>query len=327
MINKIVLVILTLFFLYGCETQPPTGVEVPKYGKVFVTSNVDSAKIIVDSNESGYYTPDTLELKVGNYRITLTKDGYFSGSSDIEIIENNTLNLIINLSADNSRKVVLVEDFSNVSCNPCVESNKILKSLKESYTVDKLAIIKYPTNFPSPNDPMYLANTDDSNERMSYYSVLFTPTIIVDGVDKPIASDSNSIKEDINKNLLESSHFTISAVLGSSGSNKIIHGSITLNNATDIDFTNLVLHSVIIEREINYSTPPGSNGETVFENVCRKMLPNNKGYSITNIESELQINFDWETELNSSWNEEMLSIVLFVQNSQTKKVYQAIYVE
>ena len=40
---------------------------------------------------------------------------------------------------------------------------------------------------------------------------------------------------------------------------------------------NLYLHAAILEDVIQFATPPGSNGETEFFNVMRKMLPNANG--------------------------------------------------
>ncbi|HEY6626359.1 MAG TPA: hypothetical protein VIZ21_05345, partial [Ignavibacteriaceae bacterium] len=75
-----------------------------------------------------------------------------------------TGNVVLTLKVDNTAnvtlasKVVIIEDFANVSCNPCVISNKILESLTEiTYGRSKLVAVKFPTNFPAPNDLFYLA--------------------------------------------------------------------------------------------------------------------------------------------------------------------------
>jgi len=89
--------------------------------------------------------------------------------------------LNINLNTSNSSpsvsKIVLIEDFANVSCIPCVNSNKIIESLtKTTYGPTKLVAIKFPTNFPSPSDPFYLAKSDYCDQRMEYYNIFFAPT-------------------------------------------------------------------------------------------------------------------------------------------------------
>ena len=325
MIYKIVLILFAAILMYSCETNPPNALEVTdEYGKIFISSNVDSAEIFVDNVNSGYFTPDTIELKTGSHNILLVKEGYSSSSEDIEIEINSIKNVMISLVEQVAQKVVIIEDFSNVSCGPCVVSNKILKSLNSSYGNSKLVVVKYAANFPSPIDPMYLANTEDAKSRMNFYNIMFTPTVIVDGINKPIASDSNSIKEQIDENLLVSAKFELAADKSIVGEVIKISGTLKLLDSTELDFSNIVLHSVVIESTIEYSTPPGSNGETEFEDVMRKMLPSNQGYSITEIEGSNQISFNFETVINSNWDKEKLEVILFIQDKSSKKVYQAI---
>lgn len=310
--------------MIGCDTNPPNTLEdTEEFGRVIVTSNVDDAEIFIDNIFSGYYTPDTLELKIGAYSIKLSKEGYISNSEEVEIVKNFTQRVEVNLFVQNSEKVVMIEDFSNVSCGPCVASNKILKSLKNSYTNEKIVVIKYATNFPSPVDPMHLESPGDSKTRMAFYNILFTPTIIVDGVNKPIASDSNSIKSQIDENLITSPKFEIIATDSIVGNNLKISGTLKLLDETELDFNNLVLHTVLIESKIEYSTPPGSNGETEFEDVMRKMIPNTNGFSISSIENGESIDIKWEVEIKTTWNKDELRTIIFIQDSKSKKIYQA----
>ena len=78
----------------------------------------------------------------------------------------------------------------------------------------------------------------------------------------------------------------------------------------------------IIESKIEYATPPGSNGETEFDDVMRKMLPSNSGFPISNIESEGEINFNWETTINNTWNKDRLETIIYVQHTNSKEVFQ-----
>ncbi len=131
-----------------------------------MNANIDSSKIYLDGVFSGKYTPDTLTLNEGDYSIKVVK----------ELVP----------------KLVLIEDFANVSCIPCVQSNKILESLSNvKFGRSKLVIIKFPTNFPSPNDPFYLAAT-----KMTVIPELLTTTYFLlqaqctDGIERPISTDS-----------------------------------------------------------------------------------------------------------------------------------------
>ena len=119
----------------------------------------------------------------------------------IKFIQNSGLSV---------NKKVLLEDFANVSCTPCVTSNLIIENLtRVTYGPQKLVSIKFPTNFPSPNDPFYLANKDACNFRMIYYNILQAPTVIIDGVTKPVPTDSNSYKQAIGSRLNLQTNFLL----------------------------------------------------------------------------------------------------------------------
>lgn len=77
------------------------------------------------------------------------------------------------------------------------------------------------------------------------------------------------------------------------------------------------------ETDIEFATPPGSNGETKFYDVMRKMLPDNQGESLTSINQIGIYNFQREVQINSSWIQSKLNTVVFIQNKETKEIYQA----
>ena len=320
---KYLQIFLLPILVLSCETNPPTNwMDDDKFGKVFISSNINS-EILVDGEATGAITPDTLELLVGQYNISLQKDRYFSTSEEIEVQEDSYQEVTITLTELGTQKIVLIEDFSNVSCAPCVTSNNTLRSLKASYTNEKLVIVKFPANFPSPQDPMYLASKEDADERLSYYNIFSTPTIIVDGINKTLATDSMSIKSIIDESLLNIPKFSIEVEDSISGQTIFVKGKVRLLDNTSIDFNNLVLHTVIIESKIEYGSPPGSNGETEFDDVMRKMLPSNGGFPISNIETKGEINFSFESTINSTWNKDRLEIIVYVQHTNSKEVYQA----
>lgn len=308
---------------FSCETNPPTNlIDDDELGEVFISSDI-IAEIRVDGISTGKMTPDTLELPVGQYEISLQKDGYFSSSEEVEVEKNSYQEITLVLTEQLVQKVVLIEDFSNVSCPPCVASNNTLRSLKSSYTSEKLVIVKFPANFPSPQDPMYLASKEDADSRLNYYSIFSTPTIIVDGINKTVATDSMSIKSMIDASLLNVPQFSLEVEENISGQTMYISGKVKLLDNSSIDFNNLVLHTVIIESKIEYSSPPGSNGETEFDDVLRKMLPSNAGFSLSNIETEGEVNYSFESAINSTWNKDRLVVIVYVQHTNSKEVYQA----
>lgn len=224
-----------------------------------------------------------------------------------------------NLSAT---KIVQMEDFANVSCTPCLISNKIIESLsKHSEYSDRIKVIKFPTNFPSPVDPMYLTAKEFCDYRMSFYQILFAPTIIIDGILRPVPTDSNQIKNAILQRLQTASNFWISDSSEVINNGLFININVETSNINNAELENLILRIALVETEVGYSTPPGSNGETKFYDVVRNILPSNDGYKLSEIKGHLS--FQFENSIDSTWNLNKIRAVTFIQNANTKEIIQS----
>jgi len=238
-----------------------------------------------------------------------------------KIVATTTINL--NQSPISANKIVLLEDFANVSCNPCVISNQIIESLFRGSYAGKIAVVKFPTNFPSPRDPFYLANQPACDDRMAYYDIHDAPTIIVDGTLKPISGDSNDIKLKLDERLTRTAKFSIIVSKTFQDSSLIINIDVQAVGLAGINLNDLVLKSIVVENDIEFDQAPGSNGEKIFYNVLRKILPADEGFSFAG-KSTLQqpLVLNWEADLLSNWNQDNLHVVVFIQNNQTKEVLQ-----
>lgn len=246
-------------------------------------------------------------------------------SPDIEPTGNVVLSINLNTTQNFNAagKVVLIEDFANVSCDPCVKSNKIIESLTNyTYGRDKLVAVKFPTNFPSSNDPFYLANSEDCDARMSYYNIFFAPTTIIDGIERPLSTDSSEVKAAIDNRLALNPQFNISVTKNLEG-DFFINVTISGIDTSGVNVDDLVIHTVLTETDIEFENPPGSNGETKFYDVLRLMLPNNQGESFRRLINEGEINLQFTDALLSSWVLEHLNAVVYIQDQVTKEVYQA----
>lgn len=291
------------------------------FGIINVLSNESDAIIYLDGINTGKLAPDTIRTTVGNHIVELQKNGYSNVVDTVTVLKDAQTDLQINLFP---AKVVLIEDFANVSCNPCVISNKILEQLtNHSFGRKKLVAIKFPTNFPSPVDPFFLANGPDCNARMSYYNIQIAPTNVVDGLLRPIPSDSNDVKTKVNTQLEKIPQFVVLVEHGVSGSNYTTNITLEVKDISNLDFSKLVLHTVVTETNIEFSTPPGSNGETKFYDVMRKMLPTNQGESLSSINHSGKYIYQRQLTLNSNWIASNINTVVFIQNTETKEIYQA----
>ena len=108
------------------------------------------------------------------------------------------------------------------------------------------------------------------------------------------------------------------------GGGLIIDLNIMAKDTTSLNYSDLVLHFTLLETEIEFSTPPGSNGETKFFNVLRLQLPGTEGFNLDEIKSTgpSGLSLTYEEKIDELWNLDELETVVFIQNKQTKEVYQ-----
>ncbi len=245
-------------------------------------------------------------------------------SSIIEPTGNVTLKISVDNSAGSlaADKVVLIEDFANVSCNPCVISNVIIENLtNKTYGRSKLVAVKFPTNFPAPNDLFYLAAKEACDSRISFYNVFFAPTTVIDGVSRPISTDSLSVKAAVDSRLAVTPRFGVNVNSDLSG-DYMIDVSINFVDTTGIILSDLVIHTVVTETDIEFEQAPGSNGETKFFDVTRLMLPSKEGSSLRQLVDQGELTFQLDDALLSSWNLEKINTIVFIQNKNTKEIFQ-----
>ena len=239
-----------------------------------------------------------------------------------------TGNISLKVRIDNTtsylpaEKVVVLESFTNVGCYPCPITNRIIRQLEnQTYGSSKLVVVKFPVNFPAPNDLFYLAAKEICDFRMDYYNVFYAPTIIIDGILKPVASDSLSIKAAIDSRLAVTPGFSVN-VSSSLEGDYSIDIAIKIIDSSGINMNDLIINTAITETDIEFQQPPGSNGETKFYDVIRLMLPSNDGISLRQLIDEGELLFKFENVLVSDWNLEKLNAVVYIQNMSTKEVYQ-----
>jgi len=175
---------------------------------------------------------------------------------------------------------------------------------------------------------MYWDNTAESDQRVGYYAVSGVPYSIMDGnvYDGPSTVFTSGISSIVGnraavapKYSIQSTNFTLNGNL-LSGSFKFT--SADASNSGE----NLVAHIVVIEKNVlksAYAASPGSNNETSYEYVMRKMLPDADGMVLVNtaINGSDSTLINWT--LHKIKNIDELRVVVFVQNNTTKEVYQA----
>ncbi|MHC1706629.1 MAG: T9SS type A sorting domain-containing protein [Bacteroidales bacterium] len=227
------------------------------------------------------------------------------------------------ISQPKSQRLILVEEFTNASCGPCAAANPAFNDLlQQPDNFEKVVAIKYQTNWPGV-DPMNAQTQTDVGPRVTYYGVTGVPDATMDGnvwQDHP----ANFTQTQITNEYAVSSPYTMDVTHHLSDDYDSIYITVVVS-ATATVTGNLVLHTAILEDRIDFESAPGSNGETEFFNVMRKMLPNASGTTLpgTWANGDVQT-YNFALALPSFiYNLDQISVIAWVQDNANKNVKQA----
>ena len=222
-------------------------------------------------------------------------------------------------NAQNER-ILLFECFTNTSCGPCAQQNPALDALINA-NADRVAAIKYHMNWPGANDPMYLHNTTDNNSRKGVYSVNSVPHTVVDGIR--FANTPGNLNQNmVNQWLSIESPIEMRLAYELDEPNNLITVHVMGRVSAEL-LGNIRLYVGVIEKEIHYSSAPGTNGEKDFYSVMKKLLPTASGTSLGDLAVGDYFTYTFTWELANVYNNDQLDAIAWVQNASTKEVYQA----
>ncbi|UCH77732.1 MAG: Omp28-related outer membrane protein [Candidatus Coatesbacteria bacterium] len=147
--------------------------------------------------------------------------------------------------------------------------------------------------------------------RCSYYGITVTPTAVFDGT--VTTQHYNTWPTLFNQRKNVPSPLEIKLKITTAGSNFTVKA--TLRRQGTMASSGLRFYVALTEQKLSYNS-------LLYHHVLRKMYPNANGttFTINNNETK-QINVNGQ--LNSAWNQNNLHVVVWVQNFQTKAVYQA----
>lgn len=232
-------------------------------------------------------------------------------------------------------RLVLFEEFTGENCGPCASTNPGLDALVQSNPT-KILMLKHQVPIPSAG-PIYLGWTTDADVRRQYYGVNSAPNGRVDGdvVDPNQSSPTHPayLTQSIidNKSAISSSFsMTTSHTLSSDLDSIFI--TVTVQNVdgftvNSMSAGSLRLHVSVIEEEMNFASPPGTNGETQFYHVNRKMYPSAAGTQMADSWTTNQSQtFTFAEELPMHiYNYNEVGVVAYIQDNGDKSVHQSSY--
>jgi hypothetical protein len=171
--------------------------------------------------------------------------------------------------------------------------------------------------------------------RKAYYSVPYYPIAYKDGNLNGLATIyptypgwlPNWTQAVIDAQYLVPAPFTMSLTWNFTPANDSVAVRIVVTATEPVTMTTPKLQVAMIERLIHFSSPPGSNGETDFENVCRKMYPDGNGTTMpTTWTTNQQQIYNFKEKIPTNvYSKTQIAFVVFIQDNSTKDVKQNSY--
>ena len=230
-------------------------------------------------------------------------------------------------------KAVLVELFTGSECPPCVAADLGFEGLMHSYPTQYLAILEYHLHIPRP-DPM---TNPAALDRAAYYGARSTPSTFFDGESKlgggggraNSESKFDQYYEEINSRLYVKPDVQLKL-------EAVLSGNIVkITYQADKVLDNVDFNVALVQGEEKYV---GANGIVFHKLVVRDFMiveassSNTVEFDITIAEKEGEDHLaDYEKENSFQFKEKHfkidssdLSVVFFIQDKETKKVFNSV---
>lgn len=307
--STVVTPVVTIFNV-GYNTSAATTVTMTDQASYNSTKNVSS----ISAGQTIQVTFDPITF---NLNTTKNIKVYLNWASD-QNKNNDTLTQPTTYHTGVNRRV-LFEAHTSCTCGPCASQNPYLDAfIQERF--DSIVAIKYHVWWPSPGDPMYDSNRAQQRVRTHYNSISAVPTLTVDGIHNQVSGYStlSNLLTPYNNRRAIPSPISIS-VTDTRLPGDTIKATINLQVVAPLStYSNYKLKVAAIERKVTYASPPGSNGETIFYDVFRRMYPSVDGMSINYTPGTYTIEVKYKRA--PYWVDSMMYTAVFVQDEYTHEV-------
>lgn len=205
-------------------------------------------------------------------------------------------------------RVVLFEDFTNSGCGPCWSAEPTVNAFVNSNLPNgNLAVIRCHVNWPSPSDPIYLANPTEQNVRKAQYGVSSVPYFKFDGI---INGSSGNLQSAFDSRASVPAIIDIEVARNGDESSGSI--SIMIVAEEDPEWTvPMMVWPILVEDNV-----PGAGywSSSVFEQAFRDNLLGFYGEEIAfDGPYPDTIYVDADYEISASWDVNELHLATFVQ--------------
>lgn len=301
-------------------------------GGATVTSSLTGLSIGTFGTDSLTSATSWTPAATGTYTVKIWASNLNSGNADLNN-SNDTVTKTIQVVDNFVTRRPLYETFTSSTCPPCVPANTNMEALfNANSNLGEQSSVKYQMSWPGAGDPYY---TDEGGDRRTYYGVNSVPNVAIDGGWN---NNGNSLTQGIMDQFKSVPAFIDLDVKHTISGQKI-------DVEIDADFLNAfssssnTLHVAVVEN-ITYQNI-GTNGETEFHHVMKKMLPDASG---TNIGAQVKGLQNWTMSYTFNGNYRLsnnasdpinhatehsiedfsnIGVIAWIQDAGTKEVFQS----
>jgi len=240
-------------------------------------------------------------------------------------------------------RLSLYEEFTGETCPPCAATNPGL-NVKLAASFSKIAAIKWQVPIPSaPSNTWSLYQTDKTEidwrwrTGAAYYSynpaINSAPSSKIDGQEATIFGAASGHPANLNSTVINTaqsytSAFSITMARAWDATGSAVNLTISIQATAPFTAVGpLIFRTVMVERLIQFSVQPGTNGERTFEDAARKCFPTLQGGVA--MASTWTIGQTQTFTLNCSIpsyvrDKAQIAFVGFIQDDGNQKVAQAV---
>jgi len=318
---------------YGLDTITSCKINYRINNGTVYTHDLSDFNLIPD-NELDFIFPETVVPVIGKHTITVWTSEP-NGKTDSNPLNDDFIFQYKVFDTKNSFPLCpLLEGFTSSTCGSCPTPNTYLKNLLAS-NKRPYVLIKYQDAGPGVGDPYY---TMEAGVKYSFYQIPGPPYLAVNGTQKMntdlITNTILQTLQDTYTSIKMDAEYTIEG--------QKVKAKVTIDPRESLQVNNLRLFMAIVEKRTTNNKK--TNGETEFIQVMKKFMPDADGISIgaltagtlvvqeqewefqgkyrlpANGQSANIINHNIEHSVENFCN---LEVVVWLQNMQTKEIYQS----
>ena len=314
----------------GSNTVTSMDINYSIDGGATVTENVSGLSLATgDYYSFNHGTP--WSPSAGTYNIDIWATN-INGSADMDT-SNDMASGSVTVFANGDIKRPMLESFTSSTCGPCVAGNQNTSAVLAAYSDDQYSMLKYQMSWPGSGDPYY---TLEGGDRRTYYNVNAVPDFVLDG-NVWQGNSSSLTGSQIDAVIANPAFVSLSSYHVMDGQK--IDFTVSINPLGDFAGP-LTLYSAIFEY-MTYNNI-GSNGETQFSKVMKKMVPGSMGFSlgsltdgqtvVENFSHTFQGSYTLPPDANNPIDHTIqhsvedfsnLGVVTWIQDDATKEILQS----